>query len=136
MKAKPVSDMYTQMGMAALLPGMQYALDQMQKIVDDFREQLATLQNGGGKKTIRIKDEKKSAYWANMTAEERSQEVKRRMTMRTKLHPRDPAHPNHQAWLTRVTRANRKRWNSMTPEQRQAQMSAAGRGRERAKGAS
>jgi hypothetical protein len=129
-KHKPPLDMYTQMGMAALLPGMQYALEQMHKLVEDFREQLAGLQNGSGKTTTNKVGKKiATGYWDKMTPEQRSAEMKRRMASRSGLHPRDSKHPKHNEWLRKVRLANRRRWESMTPQQQREQMSAAGAGR-------
>lgn len=41
------SDQFTAMGMAAMLPGMQYMLEQMQAILIKFREELSLAQEGG-----------------------------------------------------------------------------------------
>lgn len=47
----PSSATYTQMGMAALLPGMQHMIELMQSHLDELRAQLAALQNGGAPAT-------------------------------------------------------------------------------------
>lgn len=84
---------YTEMGMAALLPGMQHLIDRMQAELDDMRLQLAALQGGTAKPARRAKSAlpaqpPKSAgsagmasYWARMTVEERSVEMKRRLAL-------------------------------------------------------
>jgi hypothetical protein len=93
------------MGMAALLPGMIHMLELMQKQVDDFRAQLAALQNGTftaspARPRDRVKSKRgrlpgprpeagtgeltargtplKASYWATLTAEERRAEMRRR----------------------------------------------------------
>lgn len=74
------------MGRAALLPGMRYMLEQMQAIVDEFRQTLAALQNGNSVDESQANKPKrgrppKSGYWASMTPEQRSAEMKRRAEM-------------------------------------------------------
>jgi hypothetical protein len=44
---------YAQMGMAALLPGMVHAVELMQAQIDEFKAQLAAMQNGGMKPTTK-----------------------------------------------------------------------------------
>jgi hypothetical protein len=42
-----------------------------------------------------------------------------------KLHPRDAAHPKHAEWKKKMSAANRRRWASLTEEQRRQQTRAA-----------
>jgi hypothetical protein len=77
---------YTQMGMAALLPGMVHILDIVQREVEGLREQLAGLQ--GRKKLGRppkAPGEPKSQNrgWPD-DPEARSQEMRRRMRVAAK----------------------------------------------------
>lgn len=87
---------YEAMGRAALLPGIQYAVEQMQRMLDDMREALAGLQNGHAPKRVgrprksetdlfELRKKNASAnprgYWAKMTPEERSAEMARRMAL-------------------------------------------------------
>lgn len=90
------------MGMAAYLPGMQYALELMTKQLDDFRAQLSRLQNGDQPKPKRhispegakaISDAQKKRWakvkrvssWAKFkTPEARAAEMKRRIAARKK----------------------------------------------------
>lgn len=85
---------YAQMGMAALIPGMQYMIDQMQAQLDELRTRLAAMQEGNAASLKPLnqkrrgrppKDEKferrskaAAAVWAKMTPEQRSAEMKRR----------------------------------------------------------
>jgi hypothetical protein len=108
---------FAQMGMATLIPGMQYLLDKMQHELDQMRNTLAATQQQPKRKR------NMSAYWGKMTPEERSAEVKRRQAKwHTKLqaqrkpkakangaalHARDPRSPKHKAWLKKVATATR-----------------------------
>lgn len=99
---------FAQMGIAALLPGMQYAVDQMQKVLDDMREALDALQNG------RPPAKGKQGGWEKMTAAQRSLEMKRRKLAREKNAKRRGAagHSlNQKAY-----------WASMTAAERSAEM--------------
>lgn len=66
---------YTQMGMAALLPGMQHLIELMQGELDRMRTTLEQLQSGEAPVK---KDGRGSTYWAAMTPEQRSIEMKKR----------------------------------------------------------
>lgn len=128
---------YAASGMAAYLPGMVYMLELMQRQVDDFRAQLARMQNGmqglPDKEEDRPvpwsdpakKKRRKTAasYWAKMTKAERSEEMRRRMAVSAaraakerkaretikerKPHPRDADHPDHEAFLAKLRRGVR-----------------------------
>jgi hypothetical protein len=67
------TDRFSEMGMASLLPGMQYMLDQMQGELSHIRQTLAAHQE--------LKP-KNSGPWANMSPKERSIEMKRRIEVR------------------------------------------------------
>ena len=66
---------YVQMGMAALLPGMQHMLELMQAELDRMRQTLEQLQSG---EVPEKKDGRGSTYWAKMTPIQRSIEMKKR----------------------------------------------------------
>lgn len=114
------ANQYAAMGMAALLPGLQYAVEMMQKNLDEFREQLAALQSGAKPtKAKRVVSEegraaiaegqrrrweqkqkgergsKVKAYWARMTPEERAAEMRRRDMIRAKKATPKKAARNH-----------------------------------------
>ena len=150
---------YIQMGIAALLPGMQYLIDKMQAQIDDFRQELARLQGTQPKKLGRPPKERpqnvesparsrgSASYWAKMTPKERSAEMRRRQQVAAgvkpgrkmppkaeakplKLHPRDPRHPGHAAYLKNLGKSSRNYWKNMTVAERKARLDkmAAGRG--------
>ena len=80
---------YEQMGRAALLPGMTHMVELMQKHLDEFREQLADLQQNGDAKRgpgrpvgVPLGRPQLNRYWASMTPEERSAEMTRRRAVR------------------------------------------------------
>ena len=76
------------------MPGMQYAVEQMQKMLDDMREALAGLQNGHApqrrgrprkdasevaQQINAYRTEGPRGYWAKMTPDQRSAEMRRRL---------------------------------------------------------
>ena len=144
-----------QFGIAAMLPGMQHMLDQMQAVVDRYRELLGQVQMAGPKRgrpakretaVVSSHSEGQKAWWNSLTPEARTAENERRATKRAKTmrknaaaafaaagasagavirqvrgtdagisatgltlrgtpkkrHPRDPAHPDHAAWVVRM----------------------------------
>jgi hypothetical protein len=78
------TDRFSEMGMAALLPGMQYMVDQMQAELDRLKQTLQAFQHyrseadsGAAPRRGRPPGSKNSA-WAGMTAAQRSAEMQRR----------------------------------------------------------
>lgn len=72
------------------------------------------------------------AYWAAMTAEERSAEMRRRQALRKskrKLHPSNLAHPDHAAWAANLSKARKAAWAKMTPAQQKAKLAQMAAGR-------
>ena len=89
-----------------------------------------------------------AAYWARMTPKQRSKEMKRRgmvgrskksgaekrvfaqpgeLTKRgtpAKMHPRDPRHPGHDAYIAKLRKSQRKYWDGTSPEERKARYAA------------
>ena len=110
MRADNTTTTYAQMGMAALLPGMQYMLDRMQAELDQMREHLATLQQGGD--PSHQKNPKRVAGGRNgwpSDPEERSREMQRR----------------RQVARSKKIAADRKRaWAKKTPAEKQAWVEA------------
>lgn len=94
---------YTQMGMAALVPGMQHMIDLMQEQLDGIRAQLAALQLTGD---------------ASPSTKREQQPV---VLHAVKLHPRDKNHPEHDAWRAMISAIQRKRYASLTPKQQAAE---------------
>lgn len=80
MKSNPEQDRYAAMGVAALLPGMQYMVEIMQTKLDEMRTLLAHAQNGATR-TRAKKSAGAQSGWAGMTPEERSIEMKRRQAV-------------------------------------------------------
>ena len=135
---------YQHMGMAALIPGMQFMLDRMQKELDDLRNVLAGLQQKQKETEEPPKDledylwKRKSktskGYWAAMTSEQRSAEMRRRAKVAftkkqshadgaidvDQLHPRDARSPRHKKWRKNVRSAQRRRWDNMSQQERTA----------------
>ena len=73
---------YEKFGIAALIPGMQHMVDLMQRELDDMRKMISSEDTKIPKKILG--DRKKQgtaskAYWAKMTPEQRSTEMRRRM---------------------------------------------------------
>ena len=111
------------MGLAAMLPGMVRAHELLGQQIAAMQAQLAGLQNGGGRKPgpqteqARAKiAEARRGYWAKMTPEERSAEMKRRGGIAKKraegkpTHPRDPRHPKHAEYVEKLRVAGAARW--------------------------
>lgn len=108
---------YEQAGIAAMLPGMVHMLALMQAEIDRMREMLGYAQaNGAAPKRGRLKIEispegmaaKKrasSSYWAKMTPEKRSAEMRRRGAIRKDRKTPVAGY-----------------WEKMTPEERSAEM--------------
>ena len=135
---KHEDDTYTQFGMAAIIPGWQYAIDLLQQQLDAFRADLAARQQKPGSKPNT--NSGALQYWARLTPKQRAAEMLRRGMTRTKhvstsrkadtkaappTHPRDPLHPKHEEYLQKLRAGVRKRYKNMTPEQRKAQMASA-----------
>lgn len=129
---------YEEMGIASLLPGMIRMHEMMGEAIQEVQEQLARVQGrlAAGDEpdeevpAVRMK-RKKSAqalYWARMTVDERSAEMKRRgMVGRKKAagkptHPRDPRHPDHEAWTKKLSKRIRASWAKTTPEEHAARV--------------
>jgi hypothetical protein len=77
---------FVQMGIATLMPGMQYMIERMQATLDEMRGQLARLQGAEEAEPVTSKrrvDAGKQG-WAGMSAEERSAEMRRRYKVRAK----------------------------------------------------
>lgn len=69
---------FDQFGRASVIPGLAYAVELLQASLDDLRNTL----NGLNEKPIKGTSSKKmKEYWSNMTPEERSIEMKRRLKL-------------------------------------------------------
>ena len=129
MKESAEQSKYMQMGMAALLPGLQLAIETMQKHLDEMRADLARMQNGDRPKrgrpakTVREVIDGRNRYGWPADPEERKAEMKRRLAARgRKLQPKDPGHPDHERWRANLSKARKKAWAAMTPRQQKERL--------------
>lgn len=77
--------------------------------------------------------------WTGMSAEERSIEMKRRMAVSQAkrgvkvkipgLHPRDPKHPGHDAWVEKMRASQKRQWAAISPAQRKTRQRKMQKGR-------
>ena len=102
--------------MAAAIPGLQMAIDQLQETLDQIRAQL----NGEVKRGRPPgPSQTQSAYWAKMTPEERSAEVKRRVALgRSKAAPPQPEEVGQDQSPSPI----KNYWAKMSPRERKAEM--------------
>jgi len=121
--------LHARMGRAALIPGMQRAIEIMQRELDKMRLDLMGLEapekqpeskrkNFG---TILEKIRKQPSGWSS-DPEERKREMARRMAAHQKkakgLHPRDADHPDHAKWLRKMRRVSKRTWEKLSPAER------------------
>lgn len=114
------ADRFSQMGIAALLPGMQFMIDEMQEVAARLRQTLYALQDDAPKRRGRPPGSGKAV--AGITT---------RGTP-AKLHPRDPRHPEHEAWAEMMSKAQKKRWNNLSAAARKKQIAKMTAGTRRA----
>jgi hypothetical protein len=137
MKIPTETTKMAQMGMAALLPGMQFMIERMQAELDEMRRALGILQAGEvPKKVGRPRKVATGASGWSDDPEERSREMKRRYEVRDKKraaqgNPRDKDHPNHAEWVAKTAKAHKRFWKNMTPAQRKARLAAMAAGQKR-----
>jgi hypothetical protein len=129
---------YAQMGMAALLPGMQHMVDLMQRQLDEMRQQLAVLQEEPLPKARGKRISAGKSGWGGMSAAERSAEMQRRIVVRkrnqaAKLNPRHKDHPDHAQWVANLAKAGRARWAKKTKAEKEAWKAAMAAGKVKAR---
>lgn len=143
---------YEQMGRACLIPGMQHMIDLMQRELDSMRAQLAQAQSGGSaldavreakargpyrprtpltaEQEFKRKAKATSGWWAKLTPEERSAEMKRRYASRKDRPPTGrrrkdptgiPGGPGGDHY-GKVSTGQALYWAKMTKEERKAEM--------------
>jgi hypothetical protein len=109
---------YAIMGIAAVIPGFQRAIDLLTGQLDRMRAQLGALQSGTAEPASKFKrsrpkkqakdatevQRRASAYWAEMSPEERSAEMQRRLVVRKKKRKMSPE--GREA----IRNAQKKRW--------------------------
>lgn len=130
---------YTQMGIAALIPGAQYVLAKIEGELDKLRAMLAAAQaNGAGSARDYIeaeaprKPDGRGSSWQGMTREERKAEGRRRAQKAREnkaakeanapRHPSDPRHPAHEKWIANLRASQKKYWASKSKAARKAQI--------------
>jgi len=139
---------YAQMGKAALLPGMVKMLDLMQRQIDQLRAEIngasATPRHvegatklGRPRRNVEAIKGRASSGWPS-DPEARSAEMRRRQEVaeakrRAKLHPRNPEHPGHAAWVASIGKATRSRWKKMTVAERKERLAKMAAGQARSK---
>jgi hypothetical protein len=125
------NELYAQMGLATLIPGMQRMIELMQGELDKMHAQLARLQGASPRKVLtrgtvgRPRKVSTGATGWPSDPEERSREMRRRMKVRAAkkaTHPRDPNHPGHAEWKKNVSAAAKKRWADMSFKARKERM--------------
>ena len=102
---------FAQLGMAALLPGMQHMLTLMQEELDRMRVYLAA----GARIEATLEPPQPAVPKRRGRPPAQQSEAE---APRVKLHPRDPRHPEHEAWLQTMKTSQQKVWERMTPAQR------------------
>jgi hypothetical protein len=116
---------FERFGRAALIPGIRKSIEYLQAMLDEVRGALVPPPPTARQviDQAKRKEDGRGRYWAGMTAEERSDEMKRRMrsknlakaatkaakaTAKSRNHPRYSEHPNHEAWLQKIVAARAK----------------------------
>jgi hypothetical protein len=134
---------YVEMGMAALLPGMQYLIDRMQEQLDEFKRQLAELQNGrvpevkadarrgpGRPKTV-VSEQRTSAErggWSNDPEERKREMARRRRRWGVQVPEKKarklgrPKASAYQKTQEAMSTGQKKYWDSLTPGERKARI--------------
>jgi hypothetical protein len=142
-------DEFAQMGIAALLPGMRYLIELMQKAYDERRDLLGVLQEGietvaptkpklGRPPGSVNKPGTKSSGWPD-DPEERKTEMLRRMAVRKQnagavsSSPAHKDHPDHERWVENIRKAQKQAWKKKTPAQKKAWQEAMLAGRAKGK---
>lgn len=137
---------YAQMGMAALLPGMQHMLDLMQRQLDAMRLELSAAQEPQKKlrRPLKAAEAPAPAPARNPSGwpadpDERKKEMARRMQardakrrQRAQAHPKSIAakdHPQHEKFVKIMRQASKRSWDNLTPKQRKARLAKMAAGR-------
>jgi hypothetical protein len=143
------TDKFAQMGMAALLPGMQHMLDLMEDHLKTFRAALAHAQSNGASSNGTEPEEPKKrgrppglsnsdrskSYWGKMTPEERTAEMSRRFEVHRQKAAAAAGAGNKAAAkkARKVSNYQKNLWASYTPEERAERIRKAHAGRTKRK---
>ena len=111
-------DVYVQMGIAALLPGMVHAVELMQGQINEMKARLAALQDGAAEPARKVGRPRKGTTAGVTVAsgwpadpEERKAEMRRRQAVAKKK-------AQSKARSERARKIAQRRWKNMTAEQR------------------
>lgn len=134
-------------GMAYMIELMQEALDRLDGDIDRARgrqERLSEDETEQPEEREERGPSAQAAYWARMTPAERRKEMRKRgMVGRGKSktnghaaavptvkltkagrpwkgHPRDPNHPDHEAWVKKMSKSNKASWARLSQADRDA----------------
>jgi hypothetical protein len=141
MKRDEETTSYAKMGVAALLPGMNFMLEKMQQQIDEMKTMLGILQEQPtvleGKRSVGRPRKIKSS-WSD-DPEERKLEMQRRMKIREQkrvahIPVSSKAHPDHAKWIEKITRQRKREWAALSPQKRRERLARmeAGRAKQRA----
>lgn len=124
MKTSPEQNRYATMGVAALLPGMQYMCEIMQAKLDEMRAMLAHAQgNGAAPKRGRppkSESPRGGASWGGLTPEERSTEMKRRQRVGAQKRAEAEAEAARASKKAMLSAARKRQWDSLSKAQQKA----------------
>jgi hypothetical protein len=114
-----------QMGRATVIPGFQKAIDVLERRhTPSAAAAVAELRRlEPAKPTVERRSKGSKSYWAKMTPEERTIEMRRRRGVAdakkvAKLHPSNKNHPDHDKWRKKLGDTRRKEWAALSPRQR------------------
>lgn len=106
--------LYKASGIAAMIPGLQYAIDALQATIDGLRGELAELQGMAPLSAQAIG----GRYGWSLDPKERKREMQRRMEITKTRRVNDPQHPDHSKWVVSVRKARKRYWASLSARQR------------------
>jgi hypothetical protein len=111
---------YAQMGMAAMLPGMEYALELMQRQIDEIRSRLVELQEADKiARNAPAPRERQRRGWPKQPAARRREMARRVQVARDKSKGE------------KISQAQRRTWDAMTPRARKARLAAMAAGKKK-----
>jgi uncharacterized membrane protein len=122
------------MGIAALLPGMQFMIEKMQKELDEMRTMLGILQDEPTTTTEKHVAIGKSGWPED--PQERKLEMQKRMKVRdekraAQLGMNSKAHPDHAKFVEKMKRLRKREWAAMSPAKRKARLAKMAAGKKK-----
>jgi hypothetical protein len=111
---------YAQMGMAAMLPGMEYALELMQRQINEIRESLSHLQQLDH--TARnLPAKRQTKGWSDDPEERRAEMARRMQVARAKVKGQT------------LSDQRKREWQQMSPRKRKARLAAMAAGKNKSR---